>query len=81
LEAWRSVQAATEKLLNDVGTVLTGSAEQACKTYFLGESLGGAIATIAVAAAVAQGCVSSFFAPPNSQQLSDQVGCRFAQET
>jgi predicted alpha/beta hydrolase len=51
------VQQATEKVLRDATAVLSG--DESCKTYFVGHSFGGALATLAAASAVAQGCAAT----------------------
>lgn len=56
IKAWRSVQPTVEKLLKDAAASVSGGSKQRWKTFFVGHSLGGALATIATASAVAQGC-------------------------
>jgi alpha-beta hydrolase superfamily lysophospholipase len=74
LEAWRSVQQATEKVLRDATAVLSG--DESCKTYFVGHSFGGALATLAAASAVAQGCAAtSYYISVGLVNLIPQTCC------
>ena len=56
LKAWRSVQTATEKVVRQVSSHDSTSTVSDWTTFFTGHSLGGALATLAAASAVAQGC-------------------------
>ena len=53
LQAWRSIQPAVERLIDDACTQ-SGSPDD-WKVYFVGHSLGGGMATLATASAAAQG--------------------------